>query len=54
MNATIYAVTIWNAIVIPGLSAVFTQASAFAYMAFNLLCMPCFAAVGAIKKEMGS
>ena len=39
---------------LPGLSAVFTQASAFAYMAFNLLCMPCFAAVGAIKKEMGS
>ena len=23
-------------------------------MAFNLLCMPCFAAVGAIKREMGS
>ena len=39
---------------LPGLSTVFTQASAFAYMAFNLLCMPCFAAVGAIKKEMGS
>ena len=39
---------------LPGLSAVFTQAAAFSYMAFNLLCMPCFAAVGAIKKEMGS
>ena len=39
---------------LPGLATVFTQASAFAYMAFNLLCMPCFAAVGAIKKEMGS
>ena len=39
---------------LPGLSAVFTQAAAFSYLAFNLLCMPCFAAVGAIKKEMGS
>ncbi len=39
---------------IPGVAAAFTKASAFAYMAFNLLCMPCFAAVGAIKKEMGS
>ena len=39
---------------IPGVALAFTQASALAYMAFNLLCMPCFAAVGAIKKEMGS
>ena len=39
---------------IPGVAAAFTKASAFAYMAFNLLCMPCFAAVGAIKKEMGN
>ena len=39
---------------IPGVAAAFTKASAFSYMAFNLLCMPCFAAVGAIKKEMGS
>lgn len=39
---------------LPGLAAVFTKASAFAYMTFNLLCMPCFAAVGAIKREMGS
>ena len=39
---------------IPGVAAAFTQAAAFSYMAFNLLCMPCFAAVGAIKKEMGS
>ena len=37
---------------IPGVAAAFTQAAAFAYMAFNLLCMPCFAAVGAIIKEM--
>lgn len=39
---------------IPGLEMVFTQVTAYAYMAFNLLCMPCFAAVGALRKEMGS
>lgn len=43
-----------GAAALPGISAVFTKASAFAYMTFNLLCMPCFAAVGAIKREMGS
>ena len=39
---------------LPEISAVFNQVSAYSYMAFNLLCMPCFAAVGAIKREMGS
>lgn len=39
---------------IPGVAAAFSKAAAFSYMTFNLLCMPCFAAVGAIKKEMGS
>lgn len=39
---------------IPGVAESFTKAAAFSYMTFNLLCMPCFAAVGAIKKEMGS
>ena len=39
---------------IPGVADAFTKAAAFSYMAFNLLCMPCFAAVGAIRKEMGS
>ncbi len=39
---------------LPNLSDVFTPVSAWAFMAFNLLCMPCFAAVGAIRKEMGS
>ena len=29
-----------------------TQAGAYAYMIFNLLCMPCFAAVGAMKREL--
>jgi ferrous iron transport protein B len=39
---------------LPHLASVFTNVSAWSYMAFNLLCMPCFAAVGAIKREMGS
>lgn len=29
-----------------------TKAAAYAYMIFNLLCMPCFAAVGAIRREL--
>ena len=39
---------------LPAIGEVFNQVSAYSYMAFNLLCMPCFAAVGAIKREMGS
>lgn len=39
---------------LPGVSEIFSQLSAYSYMAFNLLCMPCFAAVGAIRREMGS
>jgi len=39
---------------LPGVADVFTKVSAYSYMAFNLLCMPCFAAVGAMKREMGS
>ncbi len=39
---------------LPQLSSVFNSVSAWSYMAFNLLCMPCFAAVGAIRSEMGS
>ncbi|MGB4406186.1 MAG: ferrous iron transport protein B [Sphaerochaeta sp.] len=31
-----------------------TKQAALAYMAFNLLCMPCFAAVGAMKRELKS
>ena len=30
------------------------QLAAFAFMLFNLLCAPCFAAMGAIKREMNS
>ena len=29
-----------------------TPHAAYAYMVFNLLCMPCFAAVGAMKREL--
>ena len=32
----------------------FTQQSAFAFMIFNLFCPPCFAAIGAIRREMNS
>ena len=33
-------------------AADFTQLSAYSFMLFNLLCAPCFAAMGAIKREM--
>ena len=29
-----------------------TPNAALAYMLFNLLCMPCFAAVGSMKREL--
>ena len=32
----------------------FTAVSAYSFMAFNMLCAPCFAAIGAIRREMGS
>ncbi len=32
----------------------FTALSAFSYLVFNLLCAPCFAAIGAIRREMNS
>jgi ferrous iron transport protein B len=35
-------------------AAMFTVASAFGFVAFNMLCAPCFAAIGAIRREMGS
>ena len=31
-----------------------TKLAAFAFMIFNLLCAPCFAAMGAIKREMNN
>ena len=36
------------------LAGAFTTASGFAFLVFNLLCAPCFAAMGAIKREMNS
>ena len=36
------------------LGAVFTQISGYSFLVFNLLCAPCFAAIGAIKREMNN
>lgn len=36
------------------LQAAFTQLSAYSFLMFNLLCAPCFAAIGAVRSEMGS
>lgn len=38
----------------PQLAASFTAVSAYAFLVFNLLCAPCFAAMGAIKREMNN
>ncbi len=32
----------------------YTQLSAYSFLIFNLLCAPCFAAIGAIRREMNS
>lgn len=36
------------------LATVLTPVAAYGYLAFNLLCAPCFAAMGAIKREMNN
>ena len=36
------------------LASSFTVLSAYSFLAFNLLCAPCFAAIGAIKREMNN
>ena len=36
------------------LAANYTMLSAYSFLVFNLLCAPCFAAIGAIKREMNS
>ena len=36
------------------LAAVMTPLTAFGFLTFNLLCAPCFAAMGAIKREMNN
>jgi len=41
--------TAWQA-----LSQAFTGVTGFSFLVFNLLCAPCFAAIGAIKREMNS
>ncbi|MDR2504652.1 MAG: ferrous iron transport protein B [Oscillospiraceae bacterium] len=40
---------VWSA-----LAANFTALSAYSFLVFNLLCAPCFAAMGAIRREMNS
>ena len=36
------------------LAATFTPVTGYSFLAFNLLCAPCFAAIGAIKREMNN
>ena len=40
---------IWN-----NMQAVYTPLAAYSFLVFNLLCAPCFAAMGAIKREMNN
>ena len=40
---------IWSA-----LSSAYSPLAAYSFLVFNLLCAPCFAAMGAIKREMNS
>ena len=43
-----------NGNVYQNLAAAFTAVTGFSFLVFNLLCAPCFAAIGAIKREMNS
>ena len=43
-----------TASVYSNIAAAFTAISGFSFLVFNLLCAPCFAAMGAIKREMNS
>ena len=43
------ALTAWQS-----LAQAFTAVTAYSFLIFNLLCAPCFAAIGAIKREMNS
>ena len=36
------------------IAAAFTPVAGYSFLAFNLLCAPCFAAIGAIKREMNN
>ncbi len=42
-------VEVWNAVALA-----YTPLAGFCFMIFNLLCAPCFAAMGAIRREMNS
>lgn len=44
-----YGVEMWSS-----LAQSFTILSAYSFLIFNLLCAPCFAAIGAIKREMNN
>ena len=41
--------TTWQA-----LSKAFTGVTGYSFLVFNLLCAPCFAAIGAIRREMNN
>ena len=43
-----------DATVYQALAGAFTGISGYSFLVFNLLCAPCFAAIGAIKREMNS
>ena len=43
-----------DATVYETLASVFTGITAYSFLVFNLLCAPCFAAIGAIKREMNN
>lgn len=46
--------TTGDASVYANLAGTFTVISGYSFLAFNLLCAPCFAAMGAIKREMNN
>ena len=43
-----------NGSVYSNLASAFTPITAYSFLVFNLLCAPCFAAIGAIKREMNN
>ena len=43
-----------NGSVYSNLASAFTSITAYSFLVFNLLCAPCFAAIGAIKREMNN
>jgi ferrous iron transport protein B len=43
-----------NPVMWAAFSGMFTTASAASFLVFNMLCAPCFAAIGAIRREMAS